>query len=241
MDRGPSRVGKRGCAPPRKGHPRCAVAVFAKPPVAGAVKTRLARALGPERAAALAQAFLLDTWASLGGLPGVAPFLATTGPLVADLADVFGPRVLPQGDGDLGERIERVLRGLLGSFPAALAVGADSPGLPRERVDEAVGLLTRCDAVLGPCADGGFYLLGLRRCPRGLLRDLPWSSRETAAQTAARLRGRGLTLSCLAPWFDVDEAEDLDRLRGLLRSEPGCAPRTARLLLDEGAAPGGLA
>jgi len=102
--------------------------------------------------------------------------------------------------------------------------------LPRRFLEAARAALETADAVIGPADDGGFYLLGVRDCPEGLLAGLPWSSAETFACTAERLRSRGLRLELLEPWFDVDRAEDLDRLRDALRSGEVEAPRTALLL-----------
>jgi len=83
---------------------------------------------------------------------------------------------------------------------------------------------------VGPCEDGGFYLLGLRRCPPGLLRELPWSAPHTFMQTLSRLRERGLTTTVIAPWFDVDRPADLACLRALIARGELHAPATARAL-----------
>jgi rSAM/selenodomain-associated transferase 2/rSAM/selenodomain-associated transferase 1 len=200
------------------------ICIFAKPPVAGRVKTRLAAALGPERAAALARAFLDDTIAAVRALPWAQVALASTEPVPGDVP------VLLQGEGDLGARIERVLCNALQLAPFAIAIGADAPALPRRLLEAARDALQRADAVLGPAYDGGFYLLGLRRCPEGLLADLPWSRSDTFVRTLARLRERGLRTELIDPWFDVDRAEDLEHLRALIEGGAIDAPRTASLL-----------
>lgn len=83
-------------------------------------------------------------------------------------AGIRSPR--PQGEGDLGSRLENALRrALAGGKPAAIVIGTDSPDLPAELLDAARAALKDADAVLGPSADGGFYLIGLRSCPEGLL------------------------------------------------------------------------
>ena len=204
------------------------ICVFAKPPVAGAVKTRLG--LAPEAAARLAQAFLDDTLASLAALPWAAVALASTAPVAAAVP------VLLQGEGDLGARMETVLRAALSSAAAAIAIGADAPALPARLLEAARAALRDHDAVLGPADDGGFYLLALRRCPAGLLADLPWSAADTGARTLSRLRERGLRTAVLEPWFDVDRPEDLARLRVLLQAGALDAPRTRAVL--EGLPPG---
>ena len=114
--------------------------------------------------------------------------------------------------------------------PLAVAIGTDSPGLPPRLLDAAGRALATADAVIGPCEDGGFYLLGLTRCPPGILADLPWSATDTFARTVARLREHGLEAEVLPPWFDVDTASDLPRLRGLLSRGEIEAPETDRAL-----------
>jgi hypothetical protein len=205
--------------------------VFAKAPRPGRVKTRLAATIGDDPAAELAAAFLADTWASVVRLPWARPIAALdSAASPALLAGMRRVEVWRQGPGDLGARIERVLRRALRGLPLAIALGADTPGLPRQLLERARAELRACDAVLGPARDGGFYLLGMRRCPPGILRDLPWSRFDTFVRTRERLLERGLTVSVLPRWFDVDRAADLARLRALLEAGEIRATRTARVL-----------
>ncbi len=206
------------------------ICVFVKPPLAGKVKTRLIPAVGAEGAAALAEAFFRDTWNSAESLSWAVPIVVST--------DSLGPEVLPrpdiqvwlQGGGDLGARIERILRRALRQAPMAMALGADSPGIPASLLERAHEALQSADAVLGPCEDGGFYLLGVRECPPGLLAGIPWSQSTTFARTLDRLTERGLKASVLDPWYDIDRPEDLEHLVSELASGAITAPYTARVL-----------
>lgn len=181
--------------------------------------------MGAERAAELARAFFHDVWATVGALPWARPILACT---TADVAafEAGEPEVWLQGEGDLGERMARVLGRGIAEAGRAFVLGADVPGLPRAHLDEARAALGHHDAVLGPTDDGGFYLLGLARLPPGLLDGLPWSSAETRARTEDRLAAAGLSLARAPAWFDVDEPADLARLRAHLAAHPEAAPRT---------------
>lgn len=204
--------------------------IFAKAPRAGAVKTRLAATIGADAAARLADAFFWDTLELAEQLAPVRVVVALSGnemllPALRDRVDVW-----PQGEGDLGARLERNLRRALTESPRVLAVGTDSPGLPVALLVQALAALDTHDAVLGPADDGGFYLLGTRTCPEGLLSGLPWSSANTREKTLARLEERGLTVKVLAPWFDVDREQDLERLRTLLGAGEIHAPATCRVL-----------
>jgi uncharacterized protein len=205
------------------------IAVFAKPPRAGEVKTRLAASIGATAAAELARAFVGDVWDALVRVDGARRVLASTetGLEAFGLADA---ELWLQGDGDLGERIERVARRALEEAPWFIAVGADSPGLPLGAVESARAALLHSDAALGPADDGGYYLLALRRLVPGLLSGLPWSAEETFAATRSRLVQRGLSVAELDAWFDVDDAKDLARLTRLLRRGAISAPRTAATL-----------
>ena len=228
-----------------------ALCVFAKAPRAGHVKTRLARSLGEEVATRLAGAFLDDTWERTKSLattslaePG--PHLGVAGRAAcgvnahavlaldgeATSCNSVGPddEIWPQGTGDLGERMEPVLRRALTNSRAAVALGTDSPGLPLYLLEQAQAALLQADAVLGPSVDGGFYLLALKRCPRGLLAQLPWSAEDTFEQTLRRLRAAGMRVAVIDSWFDVDEFEDLSTLTRLLETGAIEAPRTREIL-----------
>lgn len=205
--------------------------VFAKPPRAGVAKTRLSPALGPEGAAALADALFEDTWSRISSLRWARPVLVTPEPDAAEWRSARAASRWPQGDGDLGERLARALeRALADGSGGAIAVGTDSPGLPAELLEAAREALERSDAVLGPCDDGGFYLLALRRCPPGLLDDLPWSTDSTFDRTRERLLERGFSVEVLPGWFDVDGPEDLAKLQQRIDQGAVRAPSTSRQL-----------
>ncbi|MBI1955733.1 MAG: TIGR04282 family arsenosugar biosynthesis glycosyltransferase [Acidobacteria bacterium] len=205
------------------------VCIFVKPFVAGQVKTRLIPLLGAEGAAEIAGAMFQDTRAIVRRVPWAHEIVASPAPLPETLADKNGS-VWLQGDGNLGIRLERILRRALSCSDMAIAIGSDSPGLPLQRFEEAHNLLQMNDAVLGPCEDGGFYLVGLRRCPPSLFDGIGWSQQDTLSQTIARLQESGLKISLLEPWFDVDRPDDLDRLRSLIASGQLAAPHTAEAL-----------
>jgi rSAM/selenodomain-associated transferase 1 len=222
MNRGNNALALAGA--PGVASPEAMICIFAKPPRAGQVKTRLAAAIGDDRAAALARAFLDDTVDAVRSLPWATAVLATT-----ELFEARLPLLL-QGEGDLGARIERVMRAALSSAGIAIAIGADAPALPRRLLEAARAALDHSDAALGPAEDGGFYLLALRRCPEGLLAGLPWSADDTCAKTLVRLQERGFRVALLEPWFDVDRPADLDRLRAAIAAGEIVAPRTAAAL-----------
>lgn len=206
------------------------ICVFFKPARAGEVKTRLMPAVGAEGSALLAEAFFRDTWNSVESLNWGVPIIATTELLDSQTLPRPATPVWLQGHGDLGARMERVLRRALNKTPYAVAIGADSPGIPFSFIERAHDALKTADAVLGPCEDGGFYLLGLRQCPPGLLDGLPWSQSETFASTLNRLNERGMNVAVVDSWYDVDRPEDLERLGRQLAARAISAPETERTL-----------
>ena len=226
---------------------RALVAVFAKPPRPGRVKTRLAQDIKnacptwssdriQDLVCALAQAFVDDTWSLLSSFSDLRRVLATTGPMQA--AGNYDDRShrWSQGDGDLGQRMRRVLRRGLEDHSIAIVLGADSPGLSAQHLIQAVEQLEAgADAVLGPCEDGGFYLLGLRRCPAGLLEDIRWSEPDTREQTRLHLEAEGFSVHQLPPYFDVDGLKDLRRLWQMIEDK-GVVAEATRAVLNSTAA-----
>lgn len=214
-----------------------ALAILAKAPVPGAVKTRLCPPLRPEEAADLCRAFLQDCLDRARAVPAVAAYLAYT-PAEAEAFFTAtagaGIGLLPQGDGDLGQRMASVAGRLLAAgHPAVLLTGTDSPTLPAELLAEAADRLLRrpADLLLGPTADGGYYLLGLRRPLPGLFGELAWGTDAVLAQTLERAAAAGLAVELLPGWYDVDTGADLRRLAVALEAGEGWPARRTRAAL----------
>jgi len=208
------------------------VVVMAKYPAPGTVKTRLARQVGAEGAAALSAAFMRDLDARLGasGLAVVWAVWPATAPFERVLP---GARYLAQEGADLGERMAGVAARVLAEQrrPVVL-LGADAPHLDIALVRAAGTLLARGDAefVLGPADDGGYYLLGLRRFAPAVFRGIEWSGRRVCADTEARLGVLGVRYRLLEASFDVDEPADLVRLMELMHAGRIALPHTAAVL-----------
>jgi rSAM/selenodomain-associated transferase 1 len=210
--------------------PLTTVIVFAKVPVPGTVKTRLARHLGRAAATRLARSFLVDTWKSVTELPAIDRVLALTGVGPLPRLDPI-PRIWDQGDGDLGDRMERALHRATRRGAPAIVIGTDAPGRPPQLVRTAVERLRAgSPAVLAPTADGGYHLIGVRRTVPGLLEGLPFGSPTTLAATQARLAHLDMPPDVLAPWYDIDELDDLNRLANDLRRGVIRAPATQRTI-----------
>jgi hypothetical protein len=113
-----------------------------------------------------------------------------------------------------------------------MLIGADLPGLPAAHLEAARIALRSQEATIGPAEDGGFYLIGLRRCPPGIFDGLPWSTDQALAQTLARLEALGLSVAQIPAFSDIDEPEDLIRLAARLNSGELRATATEALLRE---------
>jgi len=204
------------------------VSIFARAPEPGRSKPRLIPELGQERAAELAEVLLEDTVTMARTLERAECIIAAA---TRFERPYFKPQeVWLQSEGDLGERLEKILRLALKRREIVLAIGDDTPNLPASLLENARDALTTADAVLGPSLDGGFYLIGLNDCPVGLLAEIQWSHTTTLAATMAKLDQFGMKTVLINPWYAVDGPDDLERLRRQLAGDPSAAPRTAELL-----------
>ena len=179
--------------------------VIAKEPVPGRVKTRLTPPYTPRQAAAIAEAALADTLDAVVRTPAERRLLALAGKPGSWLPQ--GIDVRPQRGDGLDERLANAFAEAGG--PAVL-VGMDTPQVTTDMLAEAVKLLHDNDAVFGPAADGGFWLLGLRTPDPGRLLGVPMSRPDTGAHQLERLRG--LRVATLQTLIDVDTAEDAVRV-----------------------------
>lgn len=221
----------RTSSPSAPVHPDGHLVVMAKYPEPGRVKTRLAAVLGAERACVLYHAFVLD----LADRLRVLPFDVTWAywpPRAPFAALLPGWRCRPQEGADLGERLAHLVASEMALAGGPLVViGADAPHIPIESLVAAVEALhAGVDVVLGPAADGGYYLIGLRASRPELFADIAWSTAAVLSQTVARVERLALRMQMLPGTFDVDDAFDLERLRGVLRAGLVSLPRSAALL-----------
>jgi rSAM/selenodomain-associated transferase 1 len=183
------------------------VALFTRWPEAGKAKTRLIPALGAQGAADLHRRLTERTVATVraAGLPLE---IRSTGGDPAAFRDWLGVAgVVDQGEGDLGERLVRAAEDL-----PVLLLGADVPGLTPQHLVEAAAALTRHAAVIGPAADGGYWLLGLAVPIPAVFRDVAWGTGSVLATTLARLPPETPRLETLS---DLDTPDDLARWPGL--------------------------
>jgi rSAM/selenodomain-associated transferase 1 len=197
--------------------PRCALALMAKVPFAGAVKTRLTPPLNPEEAATLSTCFLRDMTTNVlgmnsAGIEGVVLYTpANAEAFLHDLLpDTF--KLVAQHGETLGERLINAAAELFSNgFESVCLINSDSPTLPSEILKTAVSLLAQDGdrVVLGPSQDGGYYLIGLKHPHRELFERIAWSTADVLAHTSERAAEINLPIEFLPTWYDVDDAATL--------------------------------
>jgi rSAM/selenodomain-associated transferase 1 len=212
--------------------------VIAKRPAPGQTKTRLSPLLGYSVAAQLYTCFLRDTLdlvrTACAARPDIRPGLLYLPHGAEDYFRELAPGfelLLQQGDG-LGERLDHAFTHLLAQgYRQAAVIDSDSPTLPVACLYEAFAALDDgADVALGPCADGGYYLIALSAPQPRLLREVVMSTPQVTEHTLALARVMGLRAVLTRPWYDVDTAGELARLQRELCERPGGAPHTRAFL-----------
>jgi uncharacterized protein len=251
----PATMREKGAALPEE---RCAVAIMAKASVAGTVKTRLVPPLTPQEAAELNTCCLSDVAANIAHAARQAPIQGFSAyyPLGSELFfhDLLpaGFKLLPPKEPTIGRSLLHAARDLLAAgYSSVCLVNADSPTVPTQFLVESVLRLRESGdrVVLGPAADGGYYLIGLKRFHARLFEEIDWSTERVFRQTLARAGEIGVTVAPLPEWYDVDDEATLAMLMreiGPRRSNASPylngypAPSTAAFLEKLAAGNGGI-
>jgi len=200
--------------------------IVAKEPVPGKVKTRLFPKFSPAVAADLYRCFLHDRIQEVSTLNGVYRAIAYTPENARETFMTLaldGFELFAQQGKHLGERLNNIfLEKLSQGYKAVSIVDSDSPDLPKSLIEESFELLLskRADIVFGPCYDGGYYLVGMRKPHPELFRDIPWSTENVLSVTLEKARKMGLNVKLLSAWNDLDTFEDLIEFYNVYKDRP---------------------
>jgi uncharacterized protein len=198
--------------------PANALVILTKAPQPGQSKTRLVPPLSHAEAADLARALLLDQLGNLATFDAARLFIAFT----PENAAVFFEGFLTQGftcfaqqGQSLDQRMTHAFQHLFASgFENIILIGSDLPTLPMKCFQQAYACLEKsAEVVLGPSADGGYYLIGMNRMIATIFDDIEWSSDDVLCQTIHKLDNLNLKYELLSEWYDIDTAKDLERLQ----------------------------
>lgn len=213
------------------------VIFFVRAPEPGKVKTRLAQVIGNDAASQLYKSFVADELDMLRNL-------------CFDVTICYHPQkaqqrvrnwlkaesnFLAQTGNNLGQRMANAFHAaFLRGYQRAVLIGSDLPDLPSSMVFDALDQLEKFDAVIGPCEDGGYYLIGFCRdafCPEIFL-NIPWGTSWVLKKTLLKLHDKKLSCHTLPPWQDIDNYNDLMRLKKILDKNPNLAKHTYETLLE---------
>lgn len=196
---------------------RARVAVFAKAPVAGHVKTRLVPALGAAGAARLHAALVRHALATAAaaGLDGVELWAAPPGDdgFLRACAAEFDARLHVQQGGDLGERMAFAMAAAHAAGHRLVLIGSDCPALAAADLRAAAAALDDCDVAIAPAEDGGYVLVAMAAPHAQAFHGIDWGSACVMRQTRERLGAAGIAWRELPGSWDVDRPDDLARLR----------------------------
>jgi rSAM/selenodomain-associated transferase 1 len=221
-----------------------ALAVMAKAPLAGQVKTRLLPALTAQEAADLSRALLVDQLTQLQELDATDFYLVFAPNEARSLMTELAPPcfcLLPQQGDDLGARMEAVFAELSqrGNKNIVL-IGGDLAPVPLRYFAEAYAFLesSKKRVVLGPSRDGGYYLVGCNQPTPQIFQSMSWSHSQVLAQTRDKLTRLQIDYRLLPPWFDIDTPDDLRYLESILdavleKRMPNTLPLLRRLDLKQ--------
>lgn len=190
---------------------RPALLIFIKNPELGTAKTRLAKTVGDERALRIYRELLrhtreVTTQVAASRYLYYSKFVDTTDEWSAD---DFHKAVQPAGD--LGRRMRTAFEAVLAHHDRAVIVGSDCATLHPAILERAFAALGTHDAVIGPAADGGYYLLGLKDLSVDVFGGMTWSVATVATTTIDRLEGAGKTVARLPVLSDIDTEDDWKR------------------------------
>lgn len=193
-----------------------ALVIVAKEPIPGRVKTRLFPQLNAQEAAILYSLFVQDMVDEMAKLDTHEISLAYT---PHEAKETFTKllshhvTLFPQEGEGLGERLTAAFEKMfLEGYEQVHIINSDSPDLPRSLVKRAADLLTgaKTDVVLGPCSDGGYYLVGLKKIAPELFRGISWSTDLVLKQTLEKASNLGLSWLLSEPWYDIDTYSDIE-------------------------------
>lgn len=216
--------------------------LFVKSPGQTTVKSRLAKAVGEQKARELYRHFVLDMLDTLWDVAAVAQhdLLVYFYPPEAgqEIRDWLGSSYtcIPQQGNDLGERMQNAfLTGFAAGYRRAILLGSDTPNLTSSLIIAALNSLHTHPAVIGPACDGGYYLLGFQSQAfrPAIFFGMPWSTGKVYTRTRKILQRRHTDVFVLPPWRDIDTITDLQDLQEGCRKGSFAHSRTMRYLLED--------
>jgi hypothetical protein len=191
--------------------PDTIIICLARAPEVGKIKTRLAAEIGEVRALDIYRELLSITAKTLIAVPRAVEISLDGKWETRDFRKIFGSAVSRsrQPKGDLGEKMHSLAADAFsGDYARVILIGSDCPDLTPQILEQANAALTNHDLVLGPAADGGYYLIGMKRPHPELFRDISWGTDAVLLTTIDRAEQHQLSFDLLEELFDIDRLAD---------------------------------
>lgn len=211
--------------------------VFSRYPRLGRVKTRLSKVLTAEECLNLHWAMLTDTLDRMALLQWDSHLflgdcsIEELSQFQHKIEGLSKWRLHLQEGSDLGERMWHAYRKVAKGSKGVIFLGSDTPSVPLSYLRQALKKLCFFSVVIGPSEDGGYYLLALSQARKNIFKNISWGTPNVLKQTKCRLNTNEY---CLLPqWYDVDDALDLQRLKGELDENFGGPPSQTKLFLRQ--------
>ncbi len=192
-----------------------ALIVFVKAPVPGMVKTRLQPHLAPDKIVKLYKSFVTEIISRGVKLKGVDKFLGCAptrnNDFLRQVTKTYKLKIFDQSGKNLGEKIVNAFQDYFKKgYSEIVLIGSDSPTMPIEYMKKAFLELKENDFVIGPCCDGGLYLIGAKKkIIPNIFHNIPWDTGEVLNRVLEKINSSGIKFSMLPFWYDVDTIEDL--------------------------------
>ena len=200
-----------------------ALITFVKAPVQGTVKTRLQKDLPKEQVVEIYKSFIIEILSKFSRLRNIDRFLGCAPSedheFLREVSDRYNLDTFNQRGDNLGRKIVNAFRDYFKKgYSEIILIGSDSPTIPKEYVKKAFAELKKADFVLGPCCDGGIYLIGAKKeINSKIFSNIPWDTADVLNLVIEKLYRLDISFSLLPFWYDVDNIDDLRFLRNHLK------------------------
>jgi len=200
-----------------------ALITFVKAPVEGTVKTRLQKDLPKEQVVEIYKSFIIETLSKFSRLKDIDRLLGCAPSkdhnFLKEVSVKYNLGTFNQKGDTLGEKIVTAFRDhFKKGYSEIVLIGSDSPTIPREFIKKAFAELKKADFVLGPCCDGGIYLIGAKnKINSKVFSNIPWDTSDVLNLVLEKLYSLDISFSMLPFWYDVDNIDDLRFLRNHLK------------------------
>jgi len=196
-----------------------ALVTFVRAPEKGKVKTRLQKGLGADRTLRVYRQFIADVISTCSQVKGASKFMACApsdkDAYLRQVAETYKLATFSQLGETLGDKIVNGFKHCFEKgFAKVVIIGSDSPTIPAEFIRKAFQVLAKHEFVVGPCCDGGMYLVGARdRVLPRLFRNIPWDTSDVLNMTLEKLFKYNVDFALLPFWYDVDDITDYQFLK----------------------------